>query len=97
MKKLGLFVAALTLALPARVSSGPNIASAGKPVKKESHVVCEMVEQTGSILRVRVCRPAEDENSDVENGRHELQTIRDQAERDAVRNVPNSLRPSDPH
>lgn len=97
MAKLGLFVAVLTVALPAVANPAPNKTAATKSVKKETHMVCEMVEQTGTILRVRVCRPADDQDRDAENGRHDLQAIRDQAERDAVRNIPNSLRPSDPH
>ena len=96
MKKLGLFMATLALAHPALADPLPNTAAASKSVK-QGHVICEMVEQTGSILRERVCRPAEDSNGDADDMRRKLQDIRDQAERDAVRNVPNSLRPNGPH
>ena len=93
MKKFGLFMATLTLALPAVADPVPKTAAAKKSVK-EGHVICEMVEQTGSILRERVCRAAEDNNRDAENPQRNLEDIRDQAERDAIRNVPTSLRPN---
>ena len=96
MKNLGLFMATLALALPAVADPVPHTAAASKSVK-ESHVICEMVEQTGSILRERVCRAAEYSNGDADNMHRKLEDIRDQAERDAVRNVPNSLRPNGPH
>ena len=95
MKKLGLFMATLALALPAIAYPAPNTAGARKSVK-ESHMICEMVEQTGSSLRERVCRPAEDNNRDADNPHRNLEDIRDRAEGDAARNVPTSLRPNSP-
>ena len=95
MMNLVWFMATLALALPAVADPVPNTTAARKSVK-ESHVICEMVEQTGSVLREQVCRPAEDSNRHADNPQHNLQDIRDQAERDTVRNVPNSLRPNSP-
>lgn len=96
MKKLGLFVAALALGLPAMADPAPSPPTAGKAVKRDNHIVCEMVEQTGTVFRERVCRSAGRSASDAKTPTSELEDIRAQAERDAVRNVPNALRPKSP-